>query len=180
VPPWTPFARAYREPPSGLKLAMRVREIQQVAAEKGFPIPDEQALEIIQRQYDVHEEIWKNSRYTVQVDRQHQVPEGWPAMIELSIKRNDQEVPGVERWRDFLRIKNELVGEAHEAVELYPADGPTGRVVDSANQAYLYVLADPTRRFPFGFQTGLRVGPREGSLSRQRPFEEEVERAPAE
>ncbi|MDR3404310.1 MAG: hypothetical protein P4L99_17560 [Chthoniobacter sp.] len=51
-------------------------------------------------------------------------------------------------WREFQRIKNELVGPECEAVELYPAES---RLVDTANQYHLWVNPDPRFRFPFGY-----------------------------
>ena len=73
----------------------------------------------------------------------------WPAMIHLSIRRLDREA--VHDWRDFQRIKNELVGPEHEAVELYPAES---RLMDTANQYHVWALAEPMPEmgFPFGQQ----------------------------
>jgi len=50
-------------------------------------------------------------------------------------------------WRDFQRIKNELVGEEAEGVELYPSES---RVVDTANHYHLWVFRE--HRFPFGME----------------------------
>jgi hypothetical protein len=90
-------------------------------------------------------EIYMNNRYQVFVHKAF-APEGWPPMIHLSIKRLDK--AHIHDWRDLQRIKNELVGKEHEAVELFPAES---RLVDAANQYHLYVLATPQARFPFGF-----------------------------
>lgn len=84
-------------------------------------------------------EVWVNSRYLVIVKRETDP-------IWLSIKRLDQEV--IHSWRDLQRVKNELIGRDHEAVEIYPAED---RLVDQANQYHLWVFADPTFRVPFGF-----------------------------
>lgn len=87
-----------------------------------------------------------NSRYAVLVRRVEFGGE-WPAMLHLSIRRHDRQA--IHDWRDLQRIKNEIVGPEHEGVELYPAEG---RLMDAANQYHLFVLEDPTIRFPFGYQ----------------------------
>jgi hypothetical protein len=46
-------------------------------------------------------------------------------------------------------IKNGIVGEECEAVELYPAES---RLVDTANQYHLWALPSDLMRFPFGFR----------------------------
>jgi hypothetical protein len=77
------------------------------------------------------------------------------------------------------RIKNELVGKEHEAVELYPAES---RKVDSSNQYHLWVLVEKGLKFPFGYTTRDVLSPEalaadlgEQSPARQRPFEEKHE-----
>ena len=93
------------------------------------------------------DECWINSRYMVYVYRGKQVPQELVEdMIWLSIKRLDKEP--IHDWRDLQRIKNELVGEENEAVELYPKES---RMVDQANQFHLWVLADEKMTFPFGW-----------------------------
>ena len=57
-------------------------------------------------------------------------------------------------WRDFQRIKNELVDPEAEAVELFPAES---RLVDTANHYHVWVF--PTYRFPFGMQVREVSGP---------------------
>lgn len=84
-------------------------------------------------------ECWVNSRYQVlKVD--------FGALWWLSIRRHDK--LAIHDWRDFQRIKNELVGLENEGVELYPAES---RLVDCANQYHLWVGKLTTLRFPFGF-----------------------------
>lgn len=75
-------------------------------------------------------------------------PDGWPPAWWLSIKRRFTKEP-VHDWRHFQKIKNELVGEENEGIELYPAES---RLVDTSNQYHLFVLQDPKMRFPIGFQ----------------------------
>lgn len=70
----------------------------------------------------------------------------WPDMIWLSIRRNDRAT--IRDWRHLQRIKNELVGEEFEGMEMYPAEE---RLVDAANSFHLFVVDDPTFRWPWGY-----------------------------
>lgn len=70
--------------------------------------------------------------------------------VHLSIKRHDR-CP-IHDWRDLQAIKNQLVGEECEGMELLPAES---RLVDSANQYHLWCCTDSAFRFPFGFQERL-------------------------
>jgi hypothetical protein len=111
-------------------------------------------------------EVWLNDVYRVRVDRRGLDGPGWP-LIHLSIKRVDREP--IHDWRDLQRIKNELVGPEHEAVELYPAES---RLVDSANQYHLWVMADNVARWPFGFnERFVQDNTAEGTGAKQRPRE---------
>lgn len=92
------------------------------------------------------EDIFLNDVYQVNV-RERESPIG--KLIHLSIKRRDKQ--SIHDWRDLQAIKNELVGQEYEAVELYPAES---RVVDTANQYHLWCSPDPEFRFPFGFNDG--------------------------
>ena len=87
-------------------------------------------------------EIWKKDVY--QVTRRVLNPDD--KIIHLNIRRVDGG-PVLRDWRHFQRIKNELIGEECEAVELYPAES---RLVDTSNKYHLIGVADPTFRFPFG------------------------------
>jgi hypothetical protein len=92
-----------------------------------------------------------------------------PEMTWLSIKSIDQSA--THDWRHFQRIKNELVGNECEGVEIYPAES---RCVDSSNQYHLFVMRDPKLRLPFGFKERLVLD--DGELcektgAKQRPFE---------
>jgi hypothetical protein len=66
----------------------------------------------------------------------------------LNIRRRDGK-PIFRDWRHFQWIKNELVGEECEGLELYPAES---RLNDTSNKYHLFVFADPTYRIPFGMQ----------------------------
>jgi len=69
-------------------------------------------------------------------------------MIHLNIRRRDGK-PIFRDWRHFQRIKNQLVGDECEGVELYPAES---RLNDTSNKYHLWVVKDPTYRFPFGME----------------------------
>ena len=98
-------------------------------------------------------DIYTNNIYQVAVYPAAKTgPESWPAMIHLSIKRLDR--APVTSWSHLQRIKNELVGEEHEAVELFPAES---RLVNMANQYHMWCLADGELRFPFGFDDGRQI-----------------------
>lgn len=109
--------------------------------------------------------VYRNSRYQVSVWF-----EAGPLgkYVHLSIK--DHNKTARHDWRDFQRIKNEIVGPEFEGFELYPAES---RLVDTANQYHVYVF--PTR-IPIGFPDRLVA---EGGSAHpdlrhavQRPFEE--------
>lgn len=118
---------------------------------------------------EVHR-IVENDRYQVHMSRMVANPEtGWPDMIWLSIKRLDQKP--VHDWRDLQRIKNELVGGEYEGMEIYPAEE---RLVDSANQYHLWIVEDPSFRWPWGFNERFVLTPEEAVErfpgAKQRPF----------
>lgn len=126
----------------------------------------------------VHSQIFKNHLYQVayypppeRTEDPAHGGEGWPPMIHLSIKRIDRQP--VHDWAHLQRIKNELVGERHEAIELYPAED---RMVNMANQYHLWVVDDPEVRFPIGFHEGRHVSDDiAASKARQRLFETALE-----
>jgi hypothetical protein len=63
----------------------------------------------------------------------------------IAIKRHDKEI--CNDWRDFQKIKNELVGEDIEALQIYPDEK---RLMDTANQYWLFCLPKG-QWIPFGF-----------------------------
>lgn len=110
--------------------------------------------------------MYQNGLYTVMVrtlDANNN-----DGVIHLSIRHNDRKP--IRDWRHFQRIKNELVGEEREALEIYPAES---RLVDEANQYHLWVL--PTGQvFPFGFNEGRIAGNSESATevgASQRDYE---------
>lgn len=166
LPPWTPFEKATPYISPERKEAL-IADILKVCEEHGTPVPREQAEAMADEKQDA--EMYQNSRYTVLLFRNEPARDGGPQMIHLSIRRNDRKRPGPERWRDFQRLKNELVGESHEGAELYPAET---RVADCADQYHIYVLSDPTFEFPFGFRDGMKAGPSVDGPAVQTPFED--------
>ncbi len=129
----------------------------------GVPIPPE--AQVALREGRV--EIWANSRYQVQVMRLVKSNPTAPDMVWLSIKRRDKQP--IHDWRELQALKNALVGPECEGVELYPAES---RKVDTANQFHLWVIADPTFRWPFGHKEREVGTPEEAAQEGavQRPF----------
>ena len=100
-------------------------------------------------------EVWRNAHWFVTLYRDEcclcrsELNAGtgeWPEMIWLSMRRVDR--TDNHDWREMQRVKNDLVGPEHEAVELYPAES---RLVDTADQFHLWVMVDATMDFPFGW-----------------------------
>ena len=106
------------------------------------------------------EAVLLNSKYQVAI-RAKETPSG--RMIHLSIKRHDK-MP-IRDWRDLQRIKNELVGEEAEAMELFPKES---NMVDTSNQYHMWVFPDAT--FPFAFDEGRLVTESVNEGSVQRPW----------
>lgn len=110
---------------------------------KEFKVNKEMAKKLIEDSNRA--KIWKNSTYQVA-----EFDDG--EIIHLSIKRID--IEAIHDWRDLQEIKNKIVGEENEAIEIYPAES---RLVDMANQYHIYVWKDPNFRIPLGFHDGRNV-----------------------
>ena len=89
---------------------------------------------------------WLNSLYQVERRELHD-DDGKVVLIQLNIRRIDG--AAIHDWRHLQTIKNELVGEDCEGIELYPAES---RHVDTSNKYNLWCSPDPTFRFPVGWQ----------------------------
>ncbi|MCR9209034.1 MAG: hypothetical protein NXI28_12445 [bacterium] len=87
--------------------------------------------------------MYQNSKYCVAVRKADGV-------IRLAITNLDHSAK--HDWRDFQRIKNELIGPDAEAVELYPSED---RLIDTTNTFHLWSPID--HRFDFGFEKGRHV-----------------------
>ena len=142
-PPWTPFERCDTRP-EGVSPERRDQ---------------------IAKLFTEGTEFWTNSRYTVIKRNCGSGPMG--PLFHLSIRRNDR--APCHDWRDFQRIKNELVGPETEGIELYPSES---RLVDTSNQYHLWVLTEC--RLPFGFDEGRLVSGADTVVANavQRPFDE--------
>lgn len=113
------------------------------------------------------EEWFQNDKYIGSLRKQEHPQEDGDilVMLHISFRRHDR---GVQRdWRDTQRIKNDLVGEEQEMVEMYPAES---RVVDTANQFHLWGVKGVP--LPFGFPAGLRIDADETPIpgAKQRAF----------
>lgn len=128
---WKPLREAVALPPSEALLQ---------ATMKHYGCDRAEAIRL-QNEEIAGSAIWRNDLYQVMVHRHDE--DGY---VHLNIRRVDG-FPGRD-WRHFQQIKNELVGPECEAVELYPAES---RLVDTSNKYHLYVVTDPTFRFPFGW-----------------------------
>jgi hypothetical protein len=85
---------------------------------------------------------WRNDLYHV---ARRVFPES--PLVQLNIRRRDGR-PIFRDWRHFQAIKNQLVGEECEGIELYPAES---RLVDTSNKYHLWCHTDSRFRFPVGF-----------------------------
>ena len=84
-------------------------------------------------------DVYENDLYHVGVNYA-------PPFAHLAIRRHDGKP--CKEWLHFQRIKNEIIGAEHEAMELFPAES---RLVDSAEEYHLWVHTSPAYRFPVGF-----------------------------
>ena len=136
MPTWTPFEIATIPPDK--------RELFKLAHAGVMPI------------------VFLNSRYQVNVVAFNHPTFG--KVAHLSIKALDKSAS--HDWRDFQRIKNEIVGPECEAIEIYPAES---RLVDGANQYHLWAFQ--SYQVPLGFNERLVAeGCSNGAV--QRPFED--------
>jgi len=130
-----------------------------------FPERAHEAEQIAREQMEKEKQslIFINDKYQVSV-KKIQSPIAACDIIWLSIKRLDRQ--SLHDWRELQQIKNELVGEENEAIEIYPAES---RVVDTSNQYHLWVFSDPTYRIPLGFNERMVSDVSVGG-SKQRPL----------
>jgi len=119
-------------------------------AEKAFFVE-----EAVQRMTSMH--IYQNDVYRVEMKNA-------PPFIHLDIRRKDGKT--CNEWHDFQRIKNELIGPEYEALQLFPAES---RLVDTGNEYHLWVCADPSVRFQFGFKERFVLGEITQSLNGAKP-----------
>lgn len=118
-------------------------------------------LKLIELRADTTE-VYENEIYEVTL---RNFKEGWPftggkwAVIGICSK------DGAPRhdWRDFQRIKNDLVGTDWEAVELYPDEG---RLLDPSNYYMLWCAP----KIPIGKYEGRSIMNETNCIAPQRPF----------
>ena len=82
----------------------------------------------------------RNDMFEVWVYKEQMLdaPEDHPPIVHLSIKRRDRLPIDYNHWRVLQRIKDELMGDNIEAVQLFPC---AARLVDTSNQYHLWCLA---------------------------------------
>ena len=151
--PWTPFVETV------LDLPPHEEHVQQLFTQYG----ERMTREIAEREIEKlkGDRIFVNSRYQVNLHDEED-------FVHLSIKTLDKRP--ARDWRDFQRIKNELVGEECEGLELFPAES---RLIDTANQFHLWVYKDPTMRIPVGWECGRHVESTVTGGATQRPLEQQ-------
>lgn len=110
---------------------------------KAYPLLTEAGAQELLDRMSHQCEYWVNDIYQVQVLRNDNIKMAW-----INIRRRDGQAV-LRDWRHFQAIKNQLIGNECEAVELYPAES---RKQDTANRYHLYASTDPAFRFPFGEQ----------------------------
>lgn len=91
-------------------------------------------MQLLPEHYRDDATMWENYLYTATLRRYAQ---GWPfgggPWAAIGICCEDGEAR--HDWRDFQRIKNDLVGAEWEAIELYPAES---RLMDPSNYYMLW------------------------------------------
>lgn len=99
--------------------------------------------------------LFHNNRYHVFLRKRPAVEPCPYGTIWLSIRNNDRSTR--RDWRDFQRIKNEIVGAEFEMIEMYPREG---HKVDMSNQYHLWGFdtTDPVfTNMGFGWAEGKKV-----------------------
>ena len=100
---------------------------------------------------DCSVDFWENEHYYGLLRRYARgSPLGGGPYAILSISATDETAR--HDWRDFQQLKNFLLGDEWEAVELYPAES---RLVDPSNRFYLWCF--PPGMVPWGLPGGRHV-----------------------
>jgi hypothetical protein len=112
-------------------------------------------------------EIWSNDTYEVFVkpaDLEDDGTEGdREGLVHLSVKRYDR--MAVHNWRHLQQMKNEILGDMREAIELYPGEH---RIADTANQTHPWVLPAGVA-VPLGFDGGFTLTPEQTEMMNANP-----------
>ena len=124
-------------------------------------------IERLHEQFGIVREWWVNNIYEVWGYRKKNAdslvhnPIYKGKCTYITIKRKDKKA--VHDWRHFQQIKNELVGNEVEAIEIYPKES---RLHDTVNQYHLFCLPLGTT-FKFGWQErNVDYTPREGGYNK--------------
>ena len=165
---WQPLIKddwAFKDKSEKQIIKEMTKQIMGVKKANGDPITGKHARKAAKYHYKsmLTEDVWVNNIYMVIINRK----EWGDKWIHISIKRRDKEqINDPARWQHFQWIKNQLVGEEHEALELYPAES---RMVNSANQYHLWVLKKPSPDavIPCGWFDGRLIMDREKYGSKQ-------------
>jgi hypothetical protein len=91
--------------------------------------------------------VYRNSRYQVYLQR-FSSQGSRPDAVYLFLQRLDQRSSSLIPYRDKMRVKDELIHPEAEGIELFPA---RSRALPLMPGCALWVIDDPTYRFPFGF-----------------------------
>ncbi len=160
----TPFKKAHF-PIWDLSMSERFMYCKSEALKFGLTLTNEQAKQYYNEMYNC--EVWKNDLYEVRVFRGSNADwlvheKLWQGSMDyLSIKRIDKKA--IHDWRHLQLIKNELVSEHREAIELYPKES---RLMDTANQYHLFVFPKDYS-IPLGWNTrNVNYESQEGGLNK--------------
>lgn len=132
---WQPLVRGYTSLNEIKRLQREYIEAEGMTPEKALKAAQEAC----------GDESWYNEQYQV-IKTSYERKPPWPTLVHLSIRREDRRI--MFDWRDMQRIKNQLLGEEKEAVQLFPAES---RLVDTANQYHLWGFDSDEFRFPLGY-----------------------------
>jgi len=140
------------------------REFFSFLKEHGATKADAQAAWKREKIREQRVENYRNETYHAMIDKHDTHGFGDDIIVwTLSIKRHDREP--ICDWRDFQEIKNQLCGEQAEGMMLYPAES---RVVDTANQYWMYVFMNEGFIIPVGFTQGIKTDTADYGNARQR------------
>jgi hypothetical protein len=153
-PDWKPLERSMPDPSQTARLLAEIVRLQKITMADAKARLDA---------YEKGSEYWINNLYQVQVRRFEETKSA-----HINIRRRDGKAI-FRDWRHFQWIKNQLIGEECEAVELYPAES---RMVDASNKYHLWCSTDPAFRFPLGMNERDVDYSRGGEMNgtRQRPL----------
>ncbi len=163
---WTPLTRGTIVKRTEAQIAASIMQAKEMRPD----MAEAEIRRIIEAATNEGSEVWKNDQYQVHVIPWEpiRINDRDAPVIQLSIRRIDR--APCRDWRDFQRIKNQLLGPEIEGIELYPAES---RLTDTPNQYHIFCVNDPLFRFPFGYNAGRTVTSKSGAGSVQRPLDEE-------